>query len=107
MPSADIITRIIELDSRAEAIKAKALADASDVEKETRRLIEQEKVTFDLEKKSRLAQVNKSAEEKRKVQVEEVRRQFSDIAEKTAQAPEDKLNRSIESMFAKVKGIVS
>lgn len=107
MPSADIITKIIELDSRAEAVKAKAMADASAVDSETRRLIEQEKISFEQKKKNRLEQVNKNAGETRQTQVEEVRRQYADLAQKTARVPEDKLSSSIESMFAKVKGIVS
>jgi hypothetical protein len=107
MPSADIITKIIELDSRADAITAKAMADARAVDSETQRLIEQEKISFEQKKKSRLEQVNKNAEEARKTQVEEVRSQYADLAQKTERVSEDKLNSSIESLFAKVKGIVS
>lgn len=108
MSSADsFMSRIIELDSQAEAIKAEANERANAIREEYRQRIEQGKENLKREKAKKIAQVNRTAQKKREAEIENVRKEFSALSQKIEQIPEEKLERIVNDIVARVKGIIS
>ena len=107
MPSADsIISKILELDSQAEAIKTESIVAAAKVRDEYRQRIEREKEGFEQEKVKKIEQVRKSAEQKRETEVGLVRKEFAGQTAKIEQIPREKIDKTVNDTVARVKGIV-
>lgn len=107
MTSADsVVSKILELDSQAEAVKAEALQEANRIRDEYLQRIEREKESKEREKVSRITQVRKAADEKRKVEIERVREEFAEQSRKIDNTSPEKLEKTVNDMVARVKGIV-
>ncbi len=108
MSSADsVISKIIELDSQAEAIKADANEKANAICDEYKQLIKHEKENLEREIAKKIDPVNKTAEKKRKAEIENVRKEFSALTQKIEHITLEKIDHIVNDIVAKVKGIIS
>ncbi len=102
--SGNIIARIIDLDSQAETIRAQAHDEASAMQRETNRQIEQEKRDLEQQITEKTSQVRAKAASEREGELEHVRKEFTEIAESIKNLPEEKIEPPVCSIFPRIKG---
>jgi len=101
--SGNIITRIIDIDSQAETIRAQARDEAAVIHRDAERLIEQEKRDLEQRTLDKTEQVRAEAARERKVELDRVRKEFSTTAESIKHLPKEKIEKSVQSILSLIK----
>ena len=100
----DIISKLIELDSRAEEVLAKARREAKSIGSETAKKLEQAKAELQERTKRGTAEVEAREAEERKAKIAEIDAQFEKEAQAIRRTGGAATKRAVEKVVTKAKG---
>ena len=108
MSSADsIISRIIEMDAQADAVRAEGAQEANRIREEYHQRILRDRETLEKEKTKKTEQVLADAQVKRDREIAAVRLEFAESARAIDQTASAKVDAAVRNMASRVKGFVS
>ena len=102
--SQDIVSRLIDLDSRAEAARAKAREEAEAIRKETERLAGEARAELAERIAAGAAEVEAREGEKRKGEVAAIEAEFAARAEAVRAVKQDAIERAVRAIVETAKG---
>jgi|SRR3989339_650785 len=103
--SEDVISKIIDIDSRAEGLKNKAKEDIEVIKSDLAKKKEQELKALEKRIADKNKQINDAAENMRNSEVEKIREEFFKITDSIKNTPEDKIEKAVNIILTRIKGI--
>lgn len=105
MQSSDnVVNRIIDLDTLAERIRARAREEADAVRAEAQRRLAEERAELDRRTSARIAAIEADAIKKRNVEIEAVRKEHAGQAKAVESVSPDRMARVVDMVLARIKG---
>ncbi|MCE5249672.1 hypothetical protein LLG96_05575 [bacterium] len=100
----NIISRIIDLDSKAENIRSEAHAEAGRIKQDTLKRIEDEKLALQKQIAEKTTRINDDAARKRDEELDRVRKEYKTMAESVKNLPRESVDRSVNRIISRIKG---
>jgi hypothetical protein len=105
MPSSeDVITRIIDIDTKAEDVKIKAIDDAGKLKLDFSKKMEAELNALEIRITEKRKQINEISEKSRNSEIEKVRKDFAVIADSIKNTGNDKIDKVVDIVLSRIKG---
>lgn len=105
MPSSeDVITRIIDIDTRAEDVKTKAIDDVGKLKLDFSKKMDDELKSLEIRISEKCKQINETSEKTRYSEIEKVRKEFSVIADSIKNTGDDKIDKVVDIVLSRIKG---
>ena len=101
--SDDFLGRILDLDSRAEAVRARAKEEADGIRGETAKRLEEAKAQQERETAEAAAAIKARAERDREAELAKLRQRLKDEADAVRQVPQGKMDAAVRSVVDKLR----
>ena len=101
----DVIVRIINLDERAEQIRARAREEADTIRLDAKRRIAEEKVELEKRVAAKITDIESAEAHSREGEIARIRKEYTDQAEAAWRTAPEKMERVVNTVLARLKGI--
>lgn len=102
--SEQVVQHIIDLDERAEQIRARAREDSDAARRDTQRRIAEGKAELENRIAARAAEIEEEATRVRDREIARVRKEYSDRAESVRSTAPEKMEHVLDLVVARIKG---
>lgn len=103
--SEQVVNRIIELDGRAENIRARAREEADAAREDVQRRIAEGKAELEKRTAERIARIEEEASRTREREIAAVRKEYTDQAETVSRTAPETMESVMDLVLARIKGI--
>ncbi len=104
-PTETVITKILDLDDRAENVRSQAREKARSFEKEAAAAIDEEKKKLERDIAEKTAGIKAEAERKRTSEVEAVRAEYAAKAGAIRNMPESNIAGGVDMILTRLRGV--
>jgi vacuolar-type H+-ATPase subunit E/Vma4 len=106
MQSAEnVVNRIVDLDERAERIRDRAREEAETIRLDAKRRIAEEKAELEKRIAEKITDIEAAEAHSRKGEIARVRKEYTDQAGEVVRAAPEKMDRVVNTVLARLKGI--
>jgi hypothetical protein len=100
----NIISRIIDLDTRAESIRVRAREEAENIHKEAVRDAEKQKQDLEIRIVERIKKISAETARKRSEEVEKVKKEYANQVEGIRTISSEQKNRAVNIVLSGMRG---